>query len=1389
MQEPVARPPRRPRRRPKRAALSQGPSSPTAAPSEHAASSSPPGSSSVSVADPQLIEPTAGGRAPYRPRPLPPLVFPDELPVSAERERIAAAIRRAPVVIVAGETGSGKTTQLPKICALAGRGEAGRIGHTQPRRIAATSVSRRIAEELGTPLGTDVGFKIRFGEQLEPGARFKLMTDGILLAETQGDPSLRQYDTLIIDEAHERSLNIDFLLGYLKRLLDGPRRDDLKVVITSATIDAQRFAEHFGRDGEPAPVIEVSGRTYPVEIRYQPRGGAAPAGRDEEDEDDLPALIEQAIESLWTKSTGDVLVFLPGEREIREAAEHLGRASRTGWLGRLQPEIVPLYARLSAAEQQRVFSHSNGRRIVLATNVAETSLTVPGIRFVVDSGLARVKRYRVRGKVEQLQVEPVSRAAADQRAGRCGRVANGICVRLYDEADYAARPRFTDPEILRSSLAAVILRMKSLRLGAVEDYPFLDQPTRGAITDGHALLQELGAIDEDRAITPVGWQLARLPVDPRVGRMLLAAHRDACLDEVLTIAAYLSSQDPRERPLAAQQAADQSHAEFSDARSDFLGIIKLWQWWRTQLEGRAAAGESRAALSRRLERRFLSPRRLREWADVREQLAQACRELQWSTGASPPARPDDVHRALLTGLLGNLGFRAADARDYQGTHQTRFAIHPSSALARKAPRWLMAAEMVDTARLFARTVAGVQPEWIEQAASHRLQRSRSDPVWSRKAGQAVVHERGVLYGLVVYAQRRVPLAPTDPALAREMFIRHALVEGDWVASERDDPPAFIAHNRRLVESIEKLEQQIRRPDLLADAQFIFEWFDARVPAEVTGARSFERWYERAVRDDERLLCLTREELLRKDAEGVTSADFPREIMMRGARFSLEYRFEPGAPDDGVTMTVPLSLLNQVDAERCEWLVPGLLADKVQALCKSLPQRLRRHLVPLPAWAAAFARRHPQAPSLPLIDAIRADARAHGAVQLAVGDFRPDTLPTHLAMNFRIVDAHGVPRAESRQLAQLRAQFGDEARGAFREAFAVVAAQLQPATAGERVEASPGEQSGLVASSESVIDGPSDTATGEPDRVHDGVDAMGAAPPALVLGERFRRWPVDELPDLLEITDPASGTTLVGFPAFVDRDDSASIEIFDDQDEARARHRAGVRRLLAIALREPLKSFHRGVPDFHRLALGFARMGDEDALRAQLTDAMLVRAVGDAAEPASRAAFDRLASEVRTRLSLIGQTLVSQLQAVLEELGAVQRKLQSARPAAAREPAVRITIEDIEAQIARLLPAGFLRDTPAEAFAHFPRYLKSMLLRLERMRADPARDARQRADLAQLWSAYERLRRERRGRIDPELDRLRWLIEELHVSLFAPGLRTPSPVSVKRLQRAIQALSG
>ncbi|WP_259642921.1 ATP-dependent RNA helicase HrpA, partial [Burkholderia pseudomallei] len=1005
-------------------------------------------------------------RAPHAPRtrcapnPVPPITFAESLPVSGKRDEIARAIAAHPVVIVCGETGSGKTTQLPKICLALGRGlgagGAGLIGHTQPRRLAASSTGRRIAEELGTPFGEVVGYKVRFTDNLAPGASVKLMTDGILLAETQTDPLLKAYDTLIIDEAHERSLNIDFLLGYLRQIL--PRRPDLKLIVTSATIDAERFARHFGSDERPAPVIEVSGRLYPVEVRYRPIADDRPAavrhaegassGRDRaksarEAERDLMDGIVDAVDELCREGPGDVLVFLPGEREIRDAAEALRKHHPP------HTEILPLFARLSAAEQERVFKASNARRIVLATNVAETSLTVPGIRYVVDTGLARVKRYSYRNKVEQLQIEPISQAAANQRAGRCGRVADGVCIRLYEESDFAGRARFTDPEILRSSLASVILRMKSLHLSAIESFPFIEPPPGRAIADGYQLLNELGAVDDENALTPLGRELARLPLDPRVGRMILAARDQQALREVLVIASALSVQDPRERPVDAQEQADQAHRRFADERSEFLQWLRIWAWF----EEAVAHKKSNRQLVDACRQHFLSHLRLREWRDVHSQLLTVVREHGWRLNEAD-ATFEQIHLSLLTGLLGNIGFKAEDEPHYLGARGIKFHLWPGSALVKKAGRWVMAAELVETSRLYARCIAKIEPEWIERIGAHLLKKSLSEPHWEKRPAQVAAFERATLYGLTIYHRRRVAFGRQDPARARELFIRGALVDGEF-----DTKLAFFAHNRKLLADIEQLEHKSRRQDVLVDDELIHAFYDQAIPAGIHTGAAFERWYRDEVsksgqpEDKLRLLYLSRDDLMRHEAAGVTTELFPKRVTMAGVEMALAYHFEPGSPRDGVTLAVPLFALNQVDARRAEWLVPGMLKEKAHLLLKSLPQKLRRHCVPLPEYAAGFVERagRERFGAGGLVDALIADVREQTQVATKTSDFKLETLPAHLFMNFKVIDEHGRQLAMGRNLAQLRAELGAQAQQHFQK----IAAAATLAPAGEPAAAAAG----------------------------------------------------------------------------------------------------------------------------------------------------------------------------------------------------------------------------------------------------------------------------------------------------------------------------------------------
>lgn len=1314
---------------------------------------------------------------------LPPITFPDALPVSARREEIARAIAAHQVVIVSGETGSGKTTQLPKIALTLGRGRAaggrGLIGHTQPRRIAASSVAKRIADELKTPLGEHVGYKVRFQDRLSPGASVKLMTDGILLAETQTDPLLKAYDTLIIDEAHERSLNIDFLLGYLRQLL--PKRPELKLIVTSATIDAERFAQHFAAaDGTAAPVIHVSGRMYPVEQRWRPF--------EESREYGLNEAIADAVDELWREGPGDVLVFLPGEREIRDAAEHLRRHHPPG------VEVVPLFARLSQQEQDRVFEPHSARRIVIATNVAETSLTVPGIQFVVDAGTARVKRYSYRSKVEQLQIEPVSQAAANQRAGRCGRVNNGICIRLYDEQDFAARPRFTDPEILRSSLAGVILRMKSLALGAVEDFPFLEPPPRRAIADGYQLLAELGAVDEQNALTPIGRELARLPLDPRVGRMILEARRREALAEVLVIAAAMSVQDVRDRPLEQQQAADAAHRQFDDERSEFSGDLRLWQWLEGLRHGRppepgaapsapvaraarAAAPQAGVApqqhkLSHRkqeqmLRDHFLSPRRVREWRDVHSQLHTVVAEQGWRLNTLP-ATYEQLHLSLLAGLLGNIGVKSDDDEWYLGARGIRFYRHPGANLSRRPGRWIMAGELVETTRLYGRHLAAIDPQWLPGLAGHLIRTQLLEPHWEKKAAEVVALERATLYGIVIYNNRRVNYGRVDPVAAREIFIREALVGQEW-----DTRLPFLAANRRLIEQVQELEHKSRRQDVLVDDELIHAFYDAQVPADVHSGATFERWYREESRRQPRLLYLTRDELMRHEAAGITTAAFPKVVRLGGVDCAASYLHDPGDPRDGVTVTVPIYALNQVSDERCEWLVPGLLKDKVLALVKSLHQRPRSRLVPLPDYAAEFAEvwRDPaRFGQGSLLDALLKDVRERTQLAVQRGDFKLETVPPHLFMNFRVVDEHGRQLGTGRNLAALKAQWGGQARSAFQAlARLKVAGGAAPAAAG----AAPRDESpaGRRADKGAPADGRMAPAAGRGAAAAPPADVSATGSPATPT--TYTDWTFGELPELMEIRRGAQ--TLVGFPALIDRDTHVEIEVFDEPEVAAARHRAGLRRLLALQLREPLKYLEKNVPDLAGLAVLYMPLGTADELRRQVVDLAIDRAFLADPLPTDAVTFRQRLETGRGRLNLIAGEVARAAGQVLLDYAAAMRKLRDARPP-------KVVADDVQAQLQRLVPRRFLLATPWAQLAHLPRYLKAVVMRLDKLRSDPARDAPRLAELRPVEQRYWRLLAERKGAADPRLDEYRWLLEELRVSLFAQELRTPQPVSVKRLDK-------
>lgn len=1268
------------------------------------------------------------------------------------------------VIIVCGETGSGKTTQLPKIALTLGRGKlnaapgqrAKWIGHTQPRRIAASSVAKRIAEELHTPLGDVVGYKVRFQDRLSKDASVKLMTDGILLAETQNDPLLEAYDTLIIDEAHERSLNIDFLLGYLRQIL--PRRPDLKVVVTSATIDANRFAQHFASRKGPAPVIMVSGRTFPVEMRWRPY--------EESRENDLNDAIAEAVDELWTgHASGDILIFLPGEREIREAADHLRKHLSHSAVTR-SAEVLPLFARLSQADQERVFDSHSGRRVVLATNVAETSLTVPGIRYVIDAGTARVKRYSLRSKVEQLMVEPISQAAANQRAGRCGRVANGICIRLYDEPDFNSRPKFTDPEILRSSLAGVILRMKSLHLGVVDDFPFIEAPSKRAITDGYQLLAELGAVDDLNELTATGTELARLPLDPRVGRMILEARDRQALDEVLIIASALSVQDVRDRPMEAQAQADQAHAKFDDEKSEFSGYLKLWKWLSESRGGKAEKNGSHGAehkLSNRqheqlLRQNFINVRRVREWRDTHSQLHTTVAEHRWQLNAKP-ATYEQIHLSMLAGLLGNVGCKQDDEDVYLGARGIKFYRHPGAHLSKKPGRWTVVSELVETTRLFGRGIASIEPTWLEQVGAHLLKKQMLDPHWEKKSAEVIALERATLYGLVVYSGRRVPFGKIDPQTAREIFIREGLVQAQW-----DTALPFLSANLKMIAKVEELEHKSRRQDVLVDDELIYAFYDQQIPADVFSGRLLESWYRHAVKEQPKLLLLSREELMRHEAAGITTQAFPKTIRLGGTDCSATYLHEPGDARDGVTVTVPLFVLNQVNEERCEWLVPGLLKDKIHALLKSLPQKPRSRFVPLPDSAAKLAEQLGTSEVFgtgSLTDALLKKVRDMTSLDVKRADFKLDMLSPHLFMNLRVVDEHGRQLGMGRNLGALKADWGSQARGAFQALAQLKVQAPAPASAGTLKEPSMSAHSSADITSRQA----------PPTNVKKGVARSARQVHSQM---KYTSWTFGDLPELMEINK--GGQSLIGFPALVDMLDGVTIEVFDEPDVAAQKHREGLRRLFALQIKDALKYLEKNIPDLQKMAVSYMPLGTSDELRGQIIEVALDRAFLMDPLPSDELSFKKRIDEGRGRLTLIANEVARLAGLILLEFAAATRKIKDTKNAAE-------ATTDCAQQLQKLMPKRFMVATPWNQLQHFARYLKAIVLRLDKWRADPARDAAKVLELKPQEQRYWRLVAERKGAVDDRMLEFRWLLEELRVSFFAQELRTPQPVSIKRLDKA------
>ncbi len=1257
------------------------------------------------------------------------ITYPPELPVSARRDDIAAAIRDHQVVIVAGETGSGKTTQLPKICLELGRGAGGRepiIGHTQPRRIAARSVAERIASELGTDLGDVVGYQVRFTDRTSASSRVKLMTDGILLAELQRDRMLTKYDTIIIDEAHERSLNIDFLLGYLKRLL--PKRPDLKLVITSATIDPERFAEHFcAADGTPAPIIEVSGRTYPVEVRYRPL--VALGGAEENDDEgevvvrDQTEAICDAVRELSAEGPGDILVFLPGEREIRDTADAL--ADLPSSPGR-RLEITPLYSRLSAAEQHKVFSShpATVRRVVLATNVAETSLTVPGIRYVVDTGVARISRYSLRTKVQRLPIEPISQASANQRSGRCGRVAEGIAVRLYSEEDFESRPEFTDPEILRTNLASVILQMASLGLGDVARFPFVEPPDRRNVTDGVNLLTELGAIRADDPtrprLTQLGRRLARLPIDPRLARMIIAAEKNGCVREVIVIASALSLQDPRERPEEFRAQADQAHARFKDETSDFITWLNLWTYLRTQQRELSSS-----AFRRMCRKEHLNYLRVREWQDFESQLRQVCKEMKVHVG-HPADTPDadGIHQSLLAGLLSHLGALEEKERgerkqrEYLGARGAKFAIFPGSVLKGRNPQFVMAGELVETGRLWARQNAAIKPEWAEQLAEHLVKRSYSEPHWSKKRGAAMAHEKVTLYGVPLVADRLVGLGRVDPELAREMFLRHALVEGEWHGRHK-----FLARNAELLAQAQELEHRSRRRDIVVDEQTLLDFYDARVPAEVVSAAHFDRWWKDERRRNGNLLTFDPAMLTHDTADEVDAADFPTawsDSGEAGLTFPISYHFEPGAQQDGLTIDVPVATLNRVSDEEFSWLVPGLREELVTALIRSLPKNLRVSFVPAPNKAREFLAAVPPGDE-PLLDALERWARSTTGVHVPRTAWDLTKVPEHLRPTFRVVDESGREAGRGKDLEALKAPL----RGEFADAMAEVASDS-------------------------------------------GMDATGQT-----------TWTFGEVP--ASFTQKRAGHEVQAFPALTDEGRTVGLGVFGSAEEAAARHRLGVRRLLALAVPSPVAGIVKGLDNRQKLGLASSPYGGVPAMLEDARVAVL-GALVDARPPVrDQAAFDALVATARSEQE-------PQLRRVTDDLVGVLSAWREADKVLSGRADMRTlaALSDMKGQLERLVHPGFIGEAGPEQLRHYPRYLAALTERRAKLDASPVRDQQlmdQVTGLQEAWLHQVDALPEGRPPHD-SLRRVRWLLEEFRVSLFAQHLGTAVPVSDQRIRKAL-----
>ncbi len=1214
--------------------------------------------------------------------------YPEDLPISQRRAEIKKAIAENQVVIVAGETGSGKTTQLPKICLELGRGVNGYIGHTQPRRLAARSLATRIAEELKSEVGKVVGFKVRFSDHTQPDSYLKIMTDGILLAEMQQDRYLNQYDTIIIDEAHERSLNIDFLLGYLKQLLI--KRPDLKIIITSATIDTERFSKHFN----DAPVVEVSGRNYPVEMRYRPLYES-----EEQGVDIVQGIVDAVAEISHLDRHGDILVFLPGEREIRETSEALRKHHPNN------SEILPLFARLSATEQARIFQPSRQQRIVLATNVAETSLTVPGIRYVIDPGVARISRYSYRSKVQRLPVEAISQASANQRAGRCGRVAAGVCIRLYAEDDFNGRAEFTAPEIHRTNLASVILRMKGLGLGDIQAFPFIDAPDSRMVNDGYKLLQELGAIDKQQKMLNIGHKLARLPIDPRIGRMVIAAIDEGALAEVLVIASGLSIQDPRDRPADKQQAADEKHSEFKDELSDFMVYLNLWNWFKQQ-----KSELSRNQFRKLCKKQFISYLRLLEWEDIYKQLSAQLKEMGHRSGEAS-ADYVQIHRALLSGLLGNIAFKQED-KEYLGTRSKKLKIFPGSGLRKKQPKWIMAAGLLETSQLFARVVAKIEPEWIESIASELCKSSYSDAHWEKKRAQVVAFEKVSLYGLPIVARRKVHYGPLDPQLSRSLFIRGALIEGEYRGRA-----ACLKHNRQLIDEIEQLESKSRRRDLLVDEELIFDFYDQRVPDHIFNGISFERWYKKSSQRDTQLLFLNENDLLQRDST-ITQQAFPDQLNHHGIQLDLSYHFDPNHHADGINVKIPIVLLNQLEAYFFEWLVPGMLHEKIIFLIKSLPKVVRRNFVPAPDFAQACLDALPAQPNGPLLTEIAHQLNRISGDPLPAGVWDELNIPDHLQMNFIVKDANGGTLAQGRGLAELKLQLSSVKSESF-------------------------SRSQLVS----------------------------------IEREKITTWDFEKLPAIIETQQ--QGVTLRAYPALVDEVEHVALRVFDSAETAVACNHAGLRRLFYLQLTDKIKYIHKNIPDLQKMALCYSSLGNTEQLKQQIVLAAIEQSfLLDKDTIGDQNSFDIRLSKGRFDFINNVNSIAKLLSGVLQQYHQIRVAIKGNIP-----PYWLNAIADIRQQLDGLFYKEFIVEVAYENLQNYPRFLKSLLLRIEKLNHNIDRDKAAMLVISRVSNSYissleylQKMDAKKAQQLKP----IRWLLEELRISLFTQEIKTLQPISEKRL---------